>query len=50
MVLAFRSTLSGLSKLSKVDPPSEAEVEAIVVQGFDALRNLENNTGIVYVF
>ena len=38
MVLAFRSTLSGLSKLSQVDPPSEAEVEAIVVQGFDALR------------
>jgi Ca2+-binding EF-hand superfamily protein len=33
MVLAFRSTLSGLSKLSSVDPPSESEIEIIVVQG-----------------
>ena len=38
MVLAFRSTLSGLTKLSKVDPPTEAEVEAIVVQGFETVR------------
>ena len=30
MVLAFRSTLSGLSKLSKIDPPTEAEVEVRV--------------------
>eukprot|EP01041_Mallomonas_annulata_P001147 gene1147-2216_t len=38
MVLAFRSTLSGLTKLSKIDPPTEAEVEAIVVQGFETVR------------
>ena len=38
MVLAFRSTLSGLSKLSKINPPTESEVEIIVVQGFDAVR------------
>lgn len=41
MVLAFRSTLSGLSKLSKVDPPTESEVEWIVVQGFQAARKAE---------
>ena len=41
MVLAFRSTLSGLSKLSKVDPPTETEVEWIVVQGFAAARKIE---------
>lgn len=46
MVLAFRSTLSGLSKLSKVDPPTEAEVEVIVVQGFDAVRASKNETDI----
>lgn len=38
MVLAFRSTLSGLTKLSEVEPPTEAEVEAIVVQGFESVR------------
>ena len=38
MILAFRSTLSGLSKLSRVDPPTEADVEAIVVQGYDMSR------------
>ena len=38
MVLAFRSTLSGLSKMSRIDPPTEAEVEAIVVQGFEQIR------------
>ena len=37
MILAFRSTLSGLSKLSRVDPPSEADIEKIVVQGFEGL-------------
>jgi len=46
MVLAFRSTLSGLSKLSKVDPPTEAEVEVIVVQGFDAVRAGKDETDI----
>ena len=45
MVLAFRSTLSGLSKLSNVDPPSEAEIELIVVQGFDAIRDEKNGHG-----
>jgi microtubule-associated protein-like 6 len=35
-VLAFRSCLSGLSKLSKVDPPTEAEIESIVLQGFNS--------------
>lgn len=44
MVLAFRSTLSGLSKLSKVDPPTEAEVEIIVVQGFDLIRKKQGMT------
>lgn len=38
MVLSFRSTLSGLAKLSKIDPPIESEVEAIVVLGFNALK------------
>eukprot|EP01042_Synura_sphagnicola_P001496 gene1496-1726_t len=42
MVLAFRSTLSGLTKLSKIDPPTEAEVEAIVVQGFESGRKSRN--------
>lgn len=41
MILAFRSTLSGLSKLSQVDPPTEAEVEAIVVQGYEMAKKLE---------
>jgi len=44
MVLAFRSTLSGLSKLSKIDPPTEAEVEVIVVQGFDMIRQKQGET------
>jgi microtubule-associated protein-like 6 len=38
MVLAFRSTLSGLSKITRIDPPTEAEVEAIVVQGFETVK------------
>ena len=44
IVLAFRSTLSGLSKLSKIDPPSEAEIESIIVQAFDSTSadNIEN--------
>lgn len=42
MILAFRSTLSGLSKLSRVDPPTEADVEAIVVQGYELCRKAEN--------
>ena len=46
MVLAFRSTLSGLSKLSKVDPPTEAEVEIIVVQGFDLIRKKNGQTDV----
>jgi microtubule-associated protein-like 6 len=43
MVLAFRSTLSGLSKLSKIDPPTEAEIEQIVVQGFDGMKAAVGN-------
>ena len=46
MVLAFRSTLSGLSKLSKIDPPTEAEVEVIVVQGFDTIRKAQGATDL----
>jgi microtubule-associated protein-like 6 len=46
MVLAFRSTLSGLSKLSRVDPPTEAEVEVIVVQGVDSVRKAQGKTDI----
>jgi WD40 repeat protein len=46
MVLAFRSTLSGLSKLSKIDPPTEAEVEVIVVQGFDTIRKAQGGADI----
>jgi microtubule-associated protein-like 6 len=41
MILAFRSSLSGLAKLCQVDPPTEAEVEWIVVQGFAAVRRAE---------
>jgi hypothetical protein len=40
MILAFRSTLSGLAKLSSVDPPTEADVEAIVIQGYDYSREI----------
>ena len=40
MILAFRSTLSGLAKLSSVDPPTEADVEAIVIQGYDFSREI----------
>ena len=39
MVLSFRSSLSGLSKLTKIDPPTETEVETIVVLGFDTVRS-----------
>lgn len=44
MVLSFRSSLSGLSKLSKIDPPTEADIEAIVVLGFDSIRKASGNT------
>jgi WD40 repeat protein len=43
MILAFRSTLSGLSKLSRVDPPTEADVETIVVQGYELSRKQDND-------
>eukprot|EP01035_Chromulina_nebulosa_P034703 gene34703-46586_t len=39
MVLSFRSSLSGLAKLTKIDPPTETEVETIVVLGFDMVRS-----------
>ena len=39
MVLSFRSSLSGLAKLTKIDPPTETEVETIVVLGFDIVRS-----------
>eukprot|EP01034_Spumella_vulgaris_P035953 gene35953-44334_t len=45
MVLAFRSSLSGLTKLSKIDPPTEAEIETIVVLGFDSIRKAGGVTG-----
>lgn len=45
MVLAFRSTLTGLSKLSKIDPPLEAEIEVIVIQGFDSARRAATRSG-----
>eukprot|EP00602_Paraphysomonas_sp_CaronLab_P006133 CAMPEP_0185021562 /NCGR_PEP_ID=MMETSP1103-20130426/4257_1 /TAXON_ID=36769 /ORGANISM="Paraphysomonas bandaiensis, Strain Caron Lab Isolate" /LENGTH=2261 /DNA_ID=CAMNT_0027553167 /DNA_START=29 /DNA_END=6811 /DNA_ORIENTATION=- len=58
MILAFRSTLSGLSKLSRVDPPTEADVESIVVQGYEMSRKttqeksndgkVEDTTGLTY--
>lgn len=44
MVLAFRSSLSGLSKLSGIDPPTEADIEAIVVLGFDSIRKASGAT------
>lgn len=44
MVLAFRSSLSGLSKLSRIEPPTETDIESIVVLGFDALRKNANAT------
>jgi microtubule-associated protein-like 6 len=43
MVLCFRSTLSGLSKLSRIDPPTESEIEMLVVLGFDAIRKSTRN-------
>jgi len=48
MVLSFRSSLSGLSKLSKIDPPTESDIEAIVVLGFDSIRKATNavNTSV----
>ncbi len=46
MVLAFRSTLAGLSKLSKINPPTESEVEIIVVQGFDSMRKVSNSVDV----
>jgi len=50
MVLSFRSTLSGLAKLSKIDPPTETDIEAIVVLGFDSIRKATNavDTSIDY--
>ena len=44
MVLSFRSSLSGLAKLSKIDPPTEADIEAIVVLGFDSIRKASDST------
>ena len=46
MVLAFRSTLSGLAKLSQIDPPTELEVENIVVQAFETIRKAKSDSGI----
>lgn len=44
MVLAFRSTLSGLSKVSHIDPPTESEVEKIVVQAFESIRKSNSSS------
>lgn len=45
IVLAFRSTLSGLSKLSRIDPPSEQEIESIIIQSFESVNadSVRNN-------
>jgi len=46
MVLSFRSTLSGLAKLSKIDPPTETEVETIAVLGFETVRSKQRQTPV----
>ncbi len=43
MVLAYRSALSGASKMCRIDPPLETEIENTAAIGFDQLRK-ENDT------
>jgi hypothetical protein len=38
MILAFRSCLSGACKICKIDPPFEAEIEAVVGLCFDHIQ------------
>lgn len=44
MVLAFRSSLSGVGKITKINPPSENEIEAIIIQAFTVVSQGTNGT------
>ena len=44
MILAFRSTISGLCKLSGLDLPPETEIERIAVGAFADARAIEGST------
>lgn len=45
MVLAFRSSLSGVAKIAKINPPTEAEIEAIIIQAFDSVKDAKTASG-----
>ena len=47
MTLALRSSISGLTKLSGLDPPSEAEIEQISVAAFDDAPTSGSEAGMI---
>ncbi|GMH99995.1 hypothetical protein TrVE_jg4710 [Triparma verrucosa] len=47
MTLALRSSISGLTKLSGIDPPLEAELEKLSVAAFDDVPTSGNEAGMI---
>lgn len=44
MILALRSTVSGLCKLSEMDMPLESEIERIAVSAFENAKSIDGST------
>lgn len=44
MILALRSTVSGLCKLSDMDMPLESEIERVAVGGFENAKSIDGST------
>lgn len=47
MTLALRSSISGLTKLSGIDPPLESELEKLSVAAFDDVPTSGNEAGMI---
>ena len=47
MTLALRSSISGLTKLSGIDPPAESEIEQISVAAFDDAPTSGSDAGMI---
>jgi len=47
MTLALRSSISGLTKLSGIDPPSESEIEQISVSAFEEAPTSGSDAGMI---
>ena len=41
MILALRSSIAGLCKLSGIDAPLEAQIEHIAIGAFDNIKSIE---------